>query len=357
MQYKQTEVIRVDPVEPALAVIEGAAELLRAGQLVVFPTETVYGLGADALRPAAVEQIFVAKGRPLSDPLIVHIAHEDELEALVTDVPSQARLLAQAFWPGPLTLILPAGARVPKLVTAGLSTVAMRMPRHPVALALIRATGSPIAAPSANRFMHISPTTAQHVLADLNGRVPLILDGGPCTVGVESTILDLCAERPTILRPGGVSLEQLRTILPEVQPPPERKHWPEEGAIHEKAQKSPGQLPVHYAPTVPTFLFEGSTEAMLGAMLAEVKRREERGELVGVLLADEDVAAFQDSGACTYALGNTAEQVAVRLFAGLRVLEEAGVQVILCRNFDKQGLGLAIHDRLLKAAGGKIIKV
>ncbi len=356
MQYKRTEVIRVDPVEPEPAVIEQAAQLLRVRELVVFPTETVYGLGADALQPAAVEQIFVAKGRPLSDPLIVHIAREDELESLVTEVPAQAWRLAQAFWPGPLTLILPARMQVPKLVTAGLATVAIRMPRHPVALALIRATGSPIAAPSANRFMHVSPTTAQHALADLNGRLPLILDGGPCMVGVESTILDLCTETPTILRPGGVSLEQLRAILPEVQPPPERQHLPEEALI-EEAQKSPGQLPVHYAPTVPAFLFEGSPEPMLRAMLKEVKRREEQGELVGVLVADEDVAAFQDCAACIYALGNTAEQVAVRLFAGLRVLEEAGVQVILCRSFDRQGLGLAIRDRLLKAAGGKVIKV
>lgn len=357
MQYRRTEVIHVDPVNPETAVIERAAELLRAGQLVVFPTETVYGLGADAIQPAAVEQIFVAKGRPLSDPLIVHIAHEGELEALVTEVPSQARRLARTFWPGPLTLILPAGPRVPKLVTAGLSTVAIRMPRHPVALALIRATGSPIAAPSANRFMHVSPTTAQHALADLTGRVPLILDGGLCAVGVESTILDLCTETPTILRPGGVSLERLRAILPEVQLPPERKHLPEEEPLLQEAQKSPGQLPVHYAPTVPTLLFEGSTEAMLKAILAEVKRREEQGEQVGVLVADEDVVAFQDSGASIYALGRTPEQVAVRLFAGLRVLEEAGVQVILCRSFDKRGLGLAIRDRLLKAAGGKIIKV
>lgn len=356
MQYKRTEVIRVNPVEPEPAVIEQAAERLRAGQLVVFPTETVYGLGANALQPAAVEQIFVAKGRPLSDPLIVHIAYEDELESLVTEVPAQARRLAQAFWPGPLTLILPAGMQVPKLVTAGLATVAIRMPRHAVALALIRASSSPIAAPSANRFMHVSPTTAQHALADLNGRVPLILDGGPCAVGVESTILDLCAEKPTILRPGGVSLEQLRAILPEVQPPPEHKHLPEETLI-EDAQKSPGQLPVHYAPTVPAFLFEGPPEAMLRAMLAEVQHREEQGELVGVLVADEDIATFQDCGACVYALGNTAERVAVRLFAGLRVLEEAGVQVILCRSFDRQGLGLAIRDRLLKAAGGKVIKV
>lgn len=358
MQYKQTEVISINPLDPEPDLIEQAAALLRAGQLVTFPTETVYGLGADALQPAAAEQIFVAKGRPFSDPLIVHIAAEEELHALVTNVPAQARRLAEAFWPGPLTLILPAGAQVPKLVTAGLATVAIRMPRHPVALALICATGSPIAAPSANRFMHVSPTTAQHAFSDLNGRVPLILDGGPCAVGVESTILDLCAETPIILRPGGISLEQLRTILPEVQPPPERKSVPEEATlIEEMAQKAPGQLLIHYAPIVPTFLFEGPADAMLQAMLAEVKRREELGEQVGVLVADEDVVVFEGSGARVYALGSTAEQVALRLFAGLRVLEEAGVQAILCRSFGRQGLGLAIRDRLLKAAGGKLITV
>src|SRR5207302_1896757 len=182
----------------------------------VFPTETVYGLGADTLQTAALERIFVAKGRPFSDPLIVHIADEASLERLTTFIPEQARRLASAFWPGPLTLILPRSPYVPGLVTAGLETVAIRMPRHPVALALIRALGSPIAAPSANRFMHVSPTTAQHALADLDGRIPLILDAGPSEVGVESTVLDLCSAVPTILRPGGVSLEALRGVLPEV---------------------------------------------------------------------------------------------------------------------------------------------
>ncbi len=356
MHYRQTNVIQVDPVYPEHALIEQAAALLRAGQLVIFPTETVYGLGADALQPAAVEQIFAAKERPLSDPLIVHIANQEELAKLVTNIPSQAKQLAQAFWPGPLTLILPASDQVPKLVTAGLATVAIRMPRHPIALALIEATGSPIAAPSANRFMHVSPTTAQHALADLNGRIPLILDGGACSVGVESTILDLCTAIPTILRPGGVSLEELRSVLPEVQPPSQRKTAQENELLAEEtSQKSPGQLLIHYAPSVPTFLFEGSTEMMLKNMLLEIRRRQEQGQMVGVLVADEDVAIFQESGAFIYALGSTLEQVATRLFAGLRVLEEAGVQAILCRNFEQRGLGLAIHDRLVKAAGGKII--
>src|SRR5437868_3415596 len=219
MEYKQTEVIQVNPKQPDIESIARASALLQAGQLVVFPTETVYGLGADALQTGAVERIFAAKGRPYSDPLIAHIADEEDLEKVAINISPVARKLAQAFWPGPLTLILPAGPRIPRLVTAGLSTVAVRMPRHPVALALIRAAGTPVAAPSANRFMHVSPTTAQHALADLHGRVPLILDSGPCEVGVESTVLDLCSTVPTILRPGGVSLEALRTVLPDATLP------------------------------------------------------------------------------------------------------------------------------------------
>jgi L-threonylcarbamoyladenylate synthase len=347
-----TEVLAIDPVHPDPATIERAADLLRAGEVVVFPTETVYGLGADALQMGAVERIFAAKGRPFNDPLIVHIAGEEALEQLVSSIPGQAKLLARAFWPGPLTLILPRSPLVPKLVTAGLETVAVRMPRHPVALALIRAAGSPIAAPSANRFMHVSPTTAQHALADLGGRVPLILDGGPCEVGVESTVLDLCSSAPTILRPGGVSLEALRAVLPDVQPPQLIK------APHTSALQSPGQLLTHYAPAVPLLLFDGPQETMRTAMLAEVRHRLERGERVGVLVADEDIAAFRDSGAVVRTLGDAAapEQVAAALFACLRAMEEANVQVILSRSFDEHGLGLAIRDRLLKAAGGRVFR-
>ena len=233
----KTQVIKIDPVHPEPSIIEYAATLLRSGDVVVFPTETVYGLGADAFQPSALERIFAAKGRPFSDPLIVHVANEESLELLTTSIPEQAKRLAQAFWPGPLTMILPRGLQVPRLVTAGLDTVAVRMPGHPVALALIRATGSPIAAPSANRFMHVSPTTAQHALADLNGRVPLILDGGSSEVGVESTVLDLCSKVPRILRPGGVSLEALRSVLPDVQPPFKGDNKYED---EEEAQKAPG---------------------------------------------------------------------------------------------------------------------
>src|SRR5438552_689228 len=260
MDYIHTEIIEVNTKYPEPTVIERAAKLLRDGEIVVFPTETVYGLGADAFQPAALERIFAAKGRPFSDPLIVHIADEHELELLTTTIPTEAKRLAHEFWPGPLTLILPRGPRVPHMVTAGLETVAIRMPRHPVALALISALASPIAAPSANRFMHISPTTAQHAFVDLNGRVPLIIDAGPCEIGVESTVLDLCSETPRILRPGGVSLEALRTILPEVQPPVQRKAVVEDEDL--LAKKAPGQLLTHYAPTIPLLLFDGTIEAM-----------------------------------------------------------------------------------------------
>src|SRR5947209_4718206 len=281
MQHIHTEVIKIDPLHPEGAKIERAAGMIRRGEVVVFPTETVYGLGADALQTRAVEGIFAAKGRPFSDPLIVHIASEDALKDLTSAIPDQVKQLTRAFWPGPLTLILPRSRLVPKLVTAGLETVAVRMPGHPVALALIRAAGSPIAAPSANRFMHVSPTTAQHALADLDGRVPLILDGGACTVGVESTVLDLCSNRATILRPGGVSLEAVRMVLPGVQLLTRQKVAHDHSQMDTAVRKSPGQLLTHYAPAIPLLLFDGTVEEMHAAMLAEVRRRREQGEYVG----------------------------------------------------------------------------
>lgn len=355
MPTVQTEIIPINARQPEEHVLAHAATLLRAGELVVFPTETVYGLGAAALQPAAVEKIFAAKERPYSDPLIVHIASEADIEPLVNAISEQARQVMRHFWPGPLTLVLPAHPRVPRLITSGLDTVAIRMPSHPVALGLIRALGAPVAAPSANRFMHVSPTTAQHVEADLKGRVPLILDGGPSTVGVESTILDMSSELPTILRPGGVSLEALHALLPQAQPPRARSLATPDLVQEAKAQKSPGQMLIHYAPRVPAFLFDGTSVAMRHAMLLELQRRQ--GQTVGVLIADEDVAHFQSSGASMYALGSEADsaKVASRLFAGLRTLEDAGVDVILCRAFPETGLGLAIRDRLLKATGGKLI--
>ena len=354
MKQITTDLIKIDPLFPDLAVIQLAADLLRRGELVVFPTETVYGLGADAWQPAALEGIFAAKERPFSDPLIVHIADFSALEGLTASIPDAAVHLAQIFWPGPLTLILPRGPRVPYLVTAGMETVAVRMPSHPVACALIKELASPIAAPSANRFMHVSPTTAEHVLADLGGRVPLILDGGPCRVGVESTILDLSADVPTVLRPGGVSLEALRTVLPEV-----RQQVRSGRTVEEQAQKAPGQLSMHYAPTVPLLLFDGSEENMRAAMRAELCQRVSRGERVGVLVADSDMPIFQESGGLVRSLGDARKpaQVAASLFSCLRALEGEEVEVILCRNFSMHDLGWAVRDRLSRAAGGRVIRV
>ncbi|MGZ3618649.1 MAG: L-threonylcarbamoyladenylate synthase [Ktedonobacteraceae bacterium] len=353
MEYIRTEIIEVNTRYPEPKVIERAATILRDGGIVVFPTETVYGLGADAFQPTALERIFEAKGRPFSDPLIVHIAFEHELELLTEKIPTEARLLAREFWPGPLTLILPKNSQVPYLVTAGLETIAVRMPRHAVARSLIKTLGSPIAAPSANRFMHISPTTAHHAYADLSGKVPLILDSGPCEIGLESTVLDLCSEDPRILRPGGISLEALRAIIPGIQPPKQRDEVDKNDDVLTK--KAPGQLLTHYAPSVPLLLFDGAIEEMHASMLIEIEHREVKGELVGVLIAEEDIPIFQDTQALVYSVGSEGNlmHVAAHLFAGLRSLEEAGVQVILCRNFGEQGLGLAIRDRLLKAAGGR----
>ncbi|HTI13564.1 MAG TPA: L-threonylcarbamoyladenylate synthase [Dictyobacter sp.] len=351
MPKKETNIVQINATHPESDRIRQAAALIQHGDLVVFPTETVYGLGADALQSHAVEQIFAAKARPYSDPLIVHIAEESDILPLVQYIPDAAKKLMPHFWPGPLTLIFPASARVPRLVTAGLETVAIRMPAHPVAQALIRQANTPIAAPSANRFMHISPTTAQHAFTDLQNRVSLILDGGSSMVGVESTVLDICANPPVILRPGGISLEALQSVLPDVQPP--RQHIPTEA--EEQAQSAPGQMLVHYSPGVPTFLYEGAVSNMRSAMLTEIQRRRGQGEQVGILVHDADVDYFQHSGAAIYALGSTAEQAATKLYAGLRVLEETEVHVILCRSFPTAGIGLALQDRLRKAAGGKII--
>ncbi len=358
MQHYETRVIQVDPRKPEQSSIQAAAELLRAGELVVLPTETVYGLAGDAFNLQAVERIFETKGRPLSDPLIVHIADESELHNVAMHIPDITYRLARAFWPGPLTFVLPVADMVPRLVTAGLEKVAVRMPNHAVARALIRAVGKPLAAPSANRFKHISPTSAQHAFADLHGRVPMVLDSGPTSVGVESTVLDLTSEEPRILRPGGISLEALQSVLPDIEPPPLYRDGREKERdieIGPSPSPSPGQMLVHYAPNVPTFLYQGTLEAVRYKMIAEIRLRQAQGARVGVLIADEDVDFFQATGAELYALGDDLESIAAHLFAALRVLEDVAVDTILCRDFPATGLGLAIHDRLLKAAGGNVI--
>jgi len=310
--------------------IARAVELLRAGGLVAFPTETVYGLGADASNPAAVARIFAAKGRPANHPLIVHLAAADALDEWAAEVPPLALVFAEACWPGPLTMILRRSARVPDAVTGGLETVGLRVPAHPMALELLRAFGGGIAAPSANPFGSVSPTTAQHVRDGLGDRVDLVLDGGPCDVGVESTIVDLTGDVPAILRPGGLPRERLEAIAG--MPIPVR---------HGGDVRAPGTLDSHYAPDARLLLVRPGEQ---GARVAALRAR---GLRVGVL-------AFAPGGpvgdATVVDLGASEDEAARRLYGAIRDLDAAGCDVILAWPPDERGLGLAIADRLRRAA-------
>ncbi len=340
----------VDARNPDPHLIAETAAIIRAGGLVAFPTETVYGLGADGLNPAAVARIFEAKGRPFTDPLILHIADPQALPALVLEMPPLALELAHRFWPGPLTLVLPKRPVVPDIVTAGLPTVAVRMPAHPVALALIRAAQTPIAAPSANRFARTSPTTAQHVQDDLGDRIDLILDAGPTPIGVESTVLDLSRPVPTILRPGGLPREALEAVLGPVA------IWTQ---MAEGPQPSPGLLPKHYAPQTPMILVVGPPPQMRAALRELVTRYAAQGHRIGLLIAEEDRAEMANLPVEIAVLGpeEDLETVARRLYEGLRKLDARGLSLIIARDFGAQGLGLAVRDRLMRAAGGSVITV
>ncbi len=338
---------RVSAERPAATAIDIAARAIKSGGLVAFPTETVYGLGADAWSESAVDKIFRAKGRPATDPLIAHLADVAQLADLARDVPDSALELCRRFWPGALTLVLLKSARVPANLTAGLDTVALRMPDHAVAAALIEAAGIPIAAPSANRFSRPSPTTAQHVLDDLADDIDVLLDAGPTTIGLESTIISLVDDPPQLLRPGGVPLEALRRLIPDLRFEPRFLHDAE-------AAPAPGTLLKHYSPRAKLLLFQGADDAaVFAAMRAEIggDRR------VGLMLSDADAAAFADLDVEIERLGANAEQAALRLFAAMRALDRAGVDLILALAPEERGLGLAIRDRLLRAAEGSVIDV
>ncbi|WP_263418466.1 L-threonylcarbamoyladenylate synthase [Terriglobus albidus] len=313
--------------------ITRAAEILRQGGTVALPTETVYGLGANALNPKAVVRIFAAKERPEWDPLIVHVADEAMLRLVVREIPSAALRLMEAFWPGPLTLLLPKSDAVPDLVTAGRSLVGVRMPRHPVMLQVIREAGVPVAAPSANRFGRTSPTSAAHVLEDLEGRIDAVLDGGATEVGVESTVVDPCQTPIVVYRPGAVTLQMLeQTAGPAVRyEPPAMTQKPE-------SLPSPGVGIRHYAPRARVVLVRDQAE--LQARVASLGP-----ERTGVLLP-----AGWTSGGQIFDWGRTPEEMAQRLFAGLRDLDSRGVTSIVCPLPPEHGVGAALLDRLRKAA-------
>ncbi|AKJ08655.1 translation factor Sua5 [Streptomyces incarnatus] len=313
--------------------IARAAGVLRAGGLVALPTETVYGLGANAEDPAAVARIFQVKGRPPSHPLIVHIAGAEHLGDWVEEVPATARLLAERFWPGPLTLVLRRGRRVPLEATGGLETVAVRVPDHPVALALLSAFGGGVTAPSANRFGQVSPTTADDVRAELGDAVDFVLDGGRCDVGVESTIVDVTGELPSILRPGGVTREDLEAVLGYPPAVPSTSHV-----------RVPGQHPSHYAPRARVVLVEPEK------VIAEAELAQELGHQVGVFLPPSFTDAPVKAHAVVTVPGSMAAY-ARGLYGFLRELDRQGCDLIVASLPAEEGLGLAIANRLRRAAG------
>ncbi len=310
--------------------IHRAAEIIRQGGVVAFPTETVYGLGANAFDPLAVARIFEIKDRPYFDPLIVHISGFEEMAGLASAIPPDAEKLIRRCWPGPLTIVLSKKESVPDLVTSGLPTVAVRMPKHPMALRLIREAGCPLAAPSANPFGYVSPTTADHVREQLGDRVDLILDGGPCEVGLESTIISFSEERPRLLRPGGLPLEEIEAIIGRVETYP----------VGETAPSSPGRLPRHYAPKTPIVIdrWKGNLEVYQGKRVGLLAFREP--EVVS--LPFDHVEVLSPRGDLREAASN--------LFAAIRRLDALDLEAILAEAVPEAGLGRAIMDRLGRAS-------
>lgn len=329
-----------------------AGDIIKDGGLVAFPTETVYGLGGDALNPASSRKIYAAKGRPSDNPLIIHIANWTSIKKICIDIPDEVKQLAEAFWPGPLTMILKKSSVVPYETTGGLDTVAVRMPDHPVALSLIKAAGGYIAAPSANLSGRPSPTTAAHVIEDMDGRIDMILDGGDVGIGLESTIVDLTERIPVILRPGYVTQEMLNRVLGRVDV---------DVTLMDQSSgqtpKAPGMKYRHYAPKGSMLLIEGDQEAVVKTMNAEVKKARLRGERTGVMITDEiwdrvsaDVKKSVGSREDEY-------EIAKRLYRILREFDEEGVTAIYSESFSPDGFGQAVMNRLLKAAGYTVEKV
>lgn len=331
-----TRIISLHPAKPDPAIIAEAAAVIRAGGLVGFPTETVYGLGADALNPAALRQIYAVKGRPPDNPLILHLASPEQLRLVASEVRAIAYTLIQRFWPGPLTLVLPKSPAVPELATGGLDTVAVRMPDHRVALALIRASQTPLAGPSANRSGRPSPTTARHVLDDLQGCIPLILDAGPTAIGVESTVLDITETPPVLLRPGGIPREVLEGILGSIQ-------LPRDSADQ---RRSPGTRYRHYSPRATVRLLDPKQPQTLQK---ELEAALQHGQSVGCLLHR---LALSDAppGVLVTRVPECLAAYAHALYSALRAFDAAEVDLILVEGVPEEGLGAAVMDRLRRAA-------
>ncbi|MDT8903720.1 L-threonylcarbamoyladenylate synthase [Anaeroselena agilis] len=339
----------VDREKPDFRILDQAAAVLRQGGLVAFPTETVYGLGANGLDPGAVARIFAAKGRPADNPLILHIADVHEVNKLAARVPANAAALMAEYWPGPLTLVLARTRLVPDAVTGGLDTVAIRLPDSTVARELIRLAGVPVAAPSANTSGRPSPTTAGDVLADLAGRIELVIDAGPCGIGVESTVVDCTTPVPTLLRPGGVTLEMLIATLGEVEVDPAL-------GGENIVPRAPGMKYTHYAPAAPMTLYEGEGGAAAAAVAGEAARLEAAGRRVGAVVSAETALLLPPTVvAAVYGIRGDLDAAAANLYTALRLFDAEPVDVILAESVSEAGLGLAVMNRLRKAAGYRIV--
>lgn len=345
-QFKGTIILKGENEEEKERALEYAAEILKKGGIVAFPTETVYGLGGNALDKKAVEEIYRVKGRPADNPLIIHVSGMEQVDELAGEIPAEAALLAEHFWPGPLTLVLHKKEVVPDIITAGLPSVAIRMPAHPLALKLIKKAGLPLAAPSANLSGRPSPTTAEHVLEDLAGRIPAVLDGGPCPVGVESTVLSLLTSPPALLRPGGITLEMLEALLKTriVDLTSGR------GEYFKGTPPSPGMKYRHYAPRAPLYLVEGKGLPQKQQLAELCETLASRGYKVALILFEESLGEYP--AAVVKVLGSRKEPqtAAERLYAVLRQLDSLKVDVIVAEGLEEQGLGRAVMNRLRKAA-------
>lgn len=331
--------------------VHNAARLIKEGGLVAFPTETVYGLGADALNPQAARRIYQAKGRPSDNPLIVHIADPADLAQIAEKIPQRAMALGERFWPGPLTMIFPKKDCVPLATTGGLDTVAVRMPDHPVALALIAASTGFIAAPSANASGRPSPTLAEHVYFDLNGRIPMILDGGPVGLGLESTIIDFSEEIPVILRPGFITKEMAEAVIGEVRLDPGLKLG------EAQAPKAPGMKYRHYAPRAEMILVKGCQDQVVRTINHLIEETEKQGKKVGVISTDETYRCYPRGIVKNIGARKEEAVIARNLYGILREFDQLDVDRIYSESFSEQGLGQAVMNRMLKAAGHRVIEV
>jgi len=345
---RKTQIFRIETCYDDI--IRRAGAIIKEGGTVAFPTETVYGLGADAWNPDAVKKIFEAKARPPDNPLIVHISSKEQLHDLVEDIPERAFDLMDVFWPGPLTMIFKRNEIVPDIITAGLDTIAVRMPDNPIALLLIEEAGTPIAAPSANRSGMPSPTTAQHVIADLDGRIDAVIDGGYAEIGVESTVVDMTSDIPVILRPGGIGIAEIRNVIGEVAIG-YMDRLLEDGEV----ARSPGMKYTHYSPETRMVLVAGSSSTVVDRIREFVSDYHGRGMRVGLLATEETAQQVIADEVFILGMRDDIALVASNLFAGLRYLDSRNVDVIIADgSMRDDGIGAAVQNRLKKAADEEV---